>query len=125
MSSWNLERVSLDSRCSGPSGVAVTNGRLMVVSCVADSSILAFSAASFRRWRAILSLPRSMPWAFLNSTTSQSITRWSQSSPPRWVFPAVDLTSKTPSPMSRTDTSNVPPPRSKTRIVWSVSLSSP
>src|SRR5262249_57357300 len=36
------------------------------------------------------------------------------------------LTSKTPSPSSRTDTSKVPPPRSKTRIVWSVfSLSSP
>ena len=30
---------------------------------------------------------------------------------------AVDLTSNTPSPISSTDTSNVPPPRSKTRIV--------
>jgi len=28
-------------------------------------------------------------------------------------------------PFSSTDTSNVPPPRSKTRIVWSLSLSSP
>jgi hypothetical protein len=41
------------------------------------------------------------------------------------VVPAVDLTSKTPSAISSTDTSNVPPPRSKTRIVWSVSLSRP
>ncbi len=38
----------------------------------------------------------------------------------------MDLTSNTPSPSSSTDTSNVPPPRSKTRIVWSEpSLSSP
>src|SRR5436190_8301677 len=35
------------------------------------------------------------------------------------------LTSNTPSPISSTDTSKVPPPRSKIRIVWSVSLSSP
>ena len=39
--------------------------------------------------------------------------------------PAVALTSKTPSPISRTETTKVPPPRSKTRIVWSVSLSRP
>ena len=47
------------------------------------------------------------------------MTRWSQSSPPSWVSPWVDLTSNTPSPISRIDTSNVPPPRSNTRIVWS------
>jgi anti-sigma regulatory factor (Ser/Thr protein kinase) len=33
------------------------------------------------------------------------------------AFPEIDLTSKPPSPMSKIDTSNVPPPRSKTRIV--------
>ena len=39
---------------------------------------------------------------------------------------AVDAsTSKTPSPTSRTDTSNVPPPRSKTRIFSFFFLSSP
>ena len=49
-----------------------------------------------------------------------------QSSPPSLVSPAVDFTSKTPSPSSSTDTSKVPPPRSKTRMVWSAaSLSSP
>ncbi len=54
------------------------------------------------------------------------MTRWSQSSPPRWVFPEVLFTSNTPSPISSRDTSKVPPPRSKTRIVWSLpSLSSP
>ena len=34
-----------------------------------------------------------MPWSFLNSATSQSITRWSKSSPPRWVSPLVLFTS--------------------------------
>jgi anti-sigma regulatory factor (Ser/Thr protein kinase) len=33
------------------------------------------------------------------------------------AFPEIDLTTKTPSPMSKIDTSNVPPPRSTTRIV--------
>ena len=37
------------------------NGRLMSVSIADDSSILAFSAASFSRCSAILSLRRSMP----------------------------------------------------------------
>src|SRR3712207_2539563 len=66
-----------------------------------------------------------MPWSRLNSDASQSTTALSKLSPPRWLSPDVDLTSKTPSPISSTDTSNVPPPRSKTRIVWSDSLSRP
>src|SRR4051794_38605992 len=66
-----------------------------------------------------------MPWSFLNSATIQSTTALSKLSPPRWLSPAVDLTSKTPSASSRTDTSNVPPPRAKTRIVWSCSFSRP
>jgi hypothetical protein len=33
----------------------------------------------------------------LNSATSQSTTALSKLSPPRWLSPAVDLTSKTPS----------------------------
>ena len=41
----------------------------------------------------------------------------SKSSPPRLLLPLVDLTSNTPSPNSRILTSNVPPPRSYTRIV--------
>ena len=72
------------------------------------------------------SVERSMPWSRLNSATIQSTTALSKLSPPRWLSPFVDLTSNTPSPSSSTDTSNVPPPRSKTRIVWSApSLSSP
>ena len=101
VSSLNLARVSFRSRCLGPSEVAVMKGRLIWVSCTDDSSIFAFSAASFRRCRAILSADRSTPSVFLNSVTSQSMTRWSQSSPPRWVLPEVDFTSNTPSPISR------------------------
>ena len=77
-----------------------------------DSSILAFSAASFRRWAAILSLRRSMPFSFWKASAIQSMIRWSKSSPPRWVSPLVDSTSVTPSPISMIETSKVPPPRS-------------
>mmetsp|Transcript_65304 Transcript_65304/g.172266 ORF Transcript_65304/g.172266 Transcript_65304/m.172266 type:complete len:328 (-) Transcript_65304:154-1137(-) len=40
------------------------------------------------------------------------ISLWSKSSPPRWVSPAVAFTSKTPSSIVSSVTSNVPPPRS-------------
>ena len=51
--------------------------------------------------------------------------RWSKSSPPKWLLPDVANTSNTPSPNSRMDTSNVPPPRSNTRILPSSPLSTP
>ena len=60
-----------------------------------------------------------MPFLFLNCFTSQSTIRESQSSPPSRLSPLVAFTSKTPSPISSSDTSNVPPPRSKTKIVCS------
>ena len=49
VSSFSFARVSCRSRCCGPSGVAVTNGRLICVVIVEESSIFAFSAASYRR----------------------------------------------------------------------------
>ena len=49
----------------------------------------------------------------------------SKSSPPKNVSPLVDLTSNTPSPISRIETSNVPPPKSYTAIFWPFFLSSP
>jgi hypothetical protein len=126
VSSLSFARVSCRSRCFGPSCVAVMNGRLICVVIVDDSSIFAFSAASYRRCSAIRSAARSMPWSLLNSATIQSTIALSKLSPPRWLSPFVAFTSKTPSPSSRIDTSNVPPPRSKTRIVWSEpSLSRP
>ena len=110
--SSSLARVSVMTRCLGPDASAEMNGRLTSVLVVLESSIFAFSAASLRRCRAMRSLERSTPWSFLNSSLSHSITRWSKSSPPRWVSPFVDRTSKTPSDSSRIEISNVPPPRS-------------
>src|SRR5487761_2303052 len=126
VSSLNLARLILMSRCLGPSAVAVMKGRFTWVSWTEESSIFAFSAASFRRWTAILSFPRSTPSVSLKVFPSHCITASSQSSPPRWVSPWVDFTSKTPSAISSTDTSKVPPPRSKTSTVCSwVPLSRP
>ena len=49
----------------------------------------------------------------------------SKSSPPKKVSPFVDLTSKTPSPISKIDISNVPPPKSYTAIFLPPFLSKP
>ena len=46
VSSLSFARLSLMSRCLGPASVAVMKGRLICVSCVVESSIFAFSAAS-------------------------------------------------------------------------------
>ena len=62
------------SRCIGPPAPTVMYGRLMPVSCTLESSILAFSAASFRRCRAILSLREvDARCDFLNSAIIQSM----------------------------------------------------
>ena len=71
----NFARVSFICRCFGPLWSAVMNGRLMSVSITVESSIFAFSAASFRRCSAMRSLPRSMPSLFLNSAMIHSMTR--------------------------------------------------
>jgi len=52
-----------------------------------------------------------------NSFTSQFTKTLSKSSPPKFVSPDVDNTSKIPSPTSKIETSKVPPPKSKTKIV--------
>ncbi len=118
-------RVRVMSRWRGPSAVAVTKGRFMLVVCAVESSHLAFSAASFNLCIAILSFRKSTPCFALKSSAIQFMMRSSQSSPPKWVSPLVALTSKSPSEMSRIETSKVPPPRSKTRMVCSFSLSKP
>ena len=88
------------------------NGKFTSVCVELDNSIFAFSAASFKRCRASLSFLRSIPCSFLNSPAKKSIILKSKSSPPRRVSPLVDFTSKTPSPTSKIETSNVPPPKS-------------
>ena len=121
----NSERVSVSSRKTGLPSWTVMYGRLIDVLVELESSILASSAASRMRGIAILSLVRSRPVLDLKPSTIHFTTASSQSSPPRWLSPLVALTSMTPSPISSSETSNVPPPRSKTRIVWSSPLSRP
>ncbi len=60
-SASSFARVSLMFRCFGPDASAVMYGRLMSVCVLLDSSIFAFSAASFRRCSASTSLERSTP----------------------------------------------------------------
>ena len=69
----NFARLSERTKCFGPDAVAVIYGRLISVAVVEDNSILAFSAASFKRCRAMLSFRRSMDSSALNSSASQSM----------------------------------------------------
>ena len=108
----SFARVSVKLRCFGPLASLVIKGRLISACCALESSHFAVSAASLRRCSDIGSLRRSIPWLLRNSCAIQSITAWSKSSPPRCVSPFVLFTSKTPSPISRIEMSNVPPPRS-------------
>ena len=123
VSSFDL--VTFIFKCFGPDWSAVIKGKLISVWGVDDNSILAFSAASFNLWRASLSFVKSMLFSFLNSDARYSNILASKSSPPRNVSPLVDLTSKTPSPISSIDTSKVPPPKSYTAIVLPSFLSRP
>ncbi len=54
-------------KCLGPDASAVIYGRLISVSCKVESSFFAFSAASFKRWSAMLSLRKSRPFSLWNS----------------------------------------------------------
>ena len=93
VSSLNLACVSVRSRCLGvPEASTVMKGMLIFDVVVDESSILDFSAASLSLWAAILSCERSMPSVFLNSSTIQLMIRWSKSSPPRRLLPAVAST---------------------------------
>jgi len=112
--SWsNLARVSVKSKCFGPLASAVMNGRFIFVLVAADKSIFAFSAASFKRCKAILSFFKSMPGLSLrNSSFIQSITTSSKLSPPSIVSPLVASTSNELSKISKMEISKVPPPKS-------------
>mmetsp|Transcript_12981 Transcript_12981/g.23786 ORF Transcript_12981/g.23786 Transcript_12981/m.23786 type:complete len:401 (+) Transcript_12981:247-1449(+) len=121
----NWARVILLFMCLGPVASAVMKGRLTSVWARPSSSLLAFSAASRKRCMARLSPPRSIPWSDLKSLRRWARRTSSKSSPPSMVSPLVDLTSKTPPEISRMETSNVPPPKSKTTIVCPSALSIP
>ena len=79
----NFARVKLRTKCLGTPSIAVTYGKLISEVDVDDNSIFAFSAASFKRCKAIGSLRRSMFSSALNSSANQSIITWSKSSPPK------------------------------------------
>ena len=101
-------------------------GRFTELCCDEDNSIFAFSAASRTRCIAILSFVKSIPFLLRKVLTKCSTRASSQSSPPSALSPFVAFTSTIPSPISRSETSNVPPPRSNTKIVCSLSpLSKP
>ena len=63
----SFEREIFIVKCFGPFASAVIKGKFISVSNTFESSILAFSAASFNRCIAILSFLKSMPDSFLNS----------------------------------------------------------
>jgi hypothetical protein len=67
----------------------------------------------------------SIPYYFLNSLIKKLWSLRSKSSPPSDVSPLVALTSKTPPEISRSEISNVPPPRSYTAITFPSVLSRP
>jgi len=77
--------------------------------CV-DSVRLAISHCFLSRWMARLSSEMSTLFWRLNWLMQYSMSRWSKSSPPKCVFPAVARTSKTPLSIESKVTSNVPPP---------------
>ena len=65
----NLALVNLILICFGPVLSAVINGKFISVCAADESSIFAFSAASFNLCKASLSVFKSIPLSFLNSET--------------------------------------------------------
>ncbi len=82
-SSSNFERDSVRDRWRGPEASAEMKGRLIGACSLEETSHLARSAASLSRCSAMRSLRRSTPVSPRNSSISQSMMRWSKSSPPR------------------------------------------
>ena len=93
---------------------------ISIVACVLlDSVLFARSHAVRRRRNARCDVVRSLRNLRWNSVQKYSTIRLSKSSPPRCVSPAVAFTSKMPSSIDSSDTSKVPPPRSKIRMFFS------
>ncbi len=81
-------------------------------------SFLAFFSSIFKRWRLALSVDKSYHFQILQPCVM--IISGQKSSPP-FMSPAAANTSKTTIPNSRIE-SNVPPPRSNTKIFSSLSV---
>mmetsp|Transcript_38457 Transcript_38457/g.82055 ORF Transcript_38457/g.82055 Transcript_38457/m.82055 type:complete len:212 (+) Transcript_38457:881-1516(+) len=109
-SNLDLSRVAEKSKSPTRESTSISADLLL------DRTRLQFSTARRRRdcARALFAI---WSWAFASMdlilAMHQFMTELSKSSPPRWVSPPVALTSNTPESMARTETSKVPPPRSK------------
>mmetsp|Transcript_25360 Transcript_25360/g.59178 ORF Transcript_25360/g.59178 Transcript_25360/m.59178 type:complete len:223 (+) Transcript_25360:377-1045(+) len=114
-SSSNRARVSVSEK-SMPSCRPSISTRTW---CCEESERLARSTSRRSFWIAFLSLDGSEPCLRLKTLSKCWMTRLSKSSPPRWVSPDVAITSNTPLSMVSSETSKVPPPRSKTRMFFS------
>mmetsp|Transcript_47980 Transcript_47980/g.120077 ORF Transcript_47980/g.120077 Transcript_47980/m.120077 type:complete len:220 (-) Transcript_47980:778-1437(-) len=108
LSSSNLALVSVSEKSTPSTRLSIS----IRAWCVELRARLPFSTSRRSFCRALLSLLMSLSYFFLMTLMKWSITRWSKSSPPKWVSPLVATTSKTPLSMVRSETSNVPPPRS-------------
>mmetsp|Transcript_11027 Transcript_11027/g.23200 ORF Transcript_11027/g.23200 Transcript_11027/m.23200 type:complete len:231 (-) Transcript_11027:1170-1862(-) len=86
-----------------------------------ESSRFVFSAA--RLALAVVFSSPDRPF-FFSSASNQSERQLSKSSPPRCVSPPVAFTSTMPPSMESTETSKVPPPKSKTKT-WEFPLAVP
>ena len=121
----NIFLSKVSSICNGPSLLVVINGKDIFVFCNPDNSHLAFSAASVNLCNACLSLLRSISCLARNFSASQSTIFESKLFPPSCVSPQVALTSNTPLEIFNNETSNVPPPKSKTKTLLEELFSKP
>mmetsp|Transcript_71125 Transcript_71125/g.160920 ORF Transcript_71125/g.160920 Transcript_71125/m.160920 type:complete len:300 (-) Transcript_71125:279-1178(-) len=120
--SSNLARVTV-CRKSTPSHSASISTVVLVWE---ERALLAISHCFRSRCRPRLDARRlaPSPGFFLSKALIRwSMSRWSKSSPPKCVSPAVAFTWKIPPSIVRSDTSKVPPPRSKISTFLSSSLS--
>ena len=94
-----------------------------MVVCVVEDNVRFARSHAVRKRRRARGLPEiSFLCLRLNSSEKCRRSLESKSSPPKCVSPAVALTSKIPPSMFSTETSNVPPPRSKMSTFISSSL---
>ena len=91
----------------------------MVVYVEDDKILLALSHYVLSLLMALLLFLISTPFFLKKSAEQNSTNLLSKSSPPKWVSPAVALTSKIPSSIVNNETSNVQPPKSKMRTFFS------
>jgi len=91
------------------------NGRLISVCVVDDQFDLGLFGGLLQALQGKLVVAQVDALLLLELVGQIAPSRMSKSSPPKNVSPLVDFTSKHASPISSTETSNVPPPRSYNR----------